>query len=129
MTVGFNLDHFLSDLEIFPSTILNIPSHHQNIYTSTVTIYRSRLEMVRHQSREDSSSPTNFGVEKEKETEIPMQKMGVGQRNQDVEASSNPSDDPDADDAQAGVKNIEAVSMTWTKWGLIFAYLRFVGTN
>jgi hypothetical protein len=28
--------------------------------------------------------------------------------------------------AQAGVKNIEAVSMTWTKWGLIAAYARFV---
>ncbi|TVY83694.1 Siderophore iron transporter mirC [Lachnellula suecica] len=28
--------------------------------------------------------------------------------------------------AQAGVRTIEAVSMTWTKWGLIAAYLRFV---
>ena len=27
---------------------------------------------------------------------------------------------------QAGVKNIEAVSMTWTKWGLIAAYVRYV---
>ena len=27
------------------------------------------------------------------------------------------------DDAQAGVKNIEAVSQTWTKWSLIVAYL------
>lgn len=33
------------------------------------------------------------------------------------------------DDAQAGVKNIEAVSMTWTKWGLIAAYARFVGAG
>jgi hypothetical protein len=24
---------------------------------------------------------------------------------------------------QAGVQNIEAVSMTWTKWGLILAYI------
>lgn len=27
-------------------------------------------------------------------------------------------------EAQAGVKRIEAVSMVWTKWGLIAAYLR-----
>jgi hypothetical protein len=27
-------------------------------------------------------------------------------------------------DAQDGVKAIEAVSMTWTRWGLIAAYLR-----
>lgn len=26
-------------------------------------------------------------------------------------------------EAQMGVKGIEAVSMTWTKWGLIVAYL------
>lgn len=30
------------------------------------------------------------------------------------------------DDAQNGVKNMEAVAMTWTKWGLIFAYIRYV---
>ncbi len=30
------------------------------------------------------------------------------------------------DDVQAGVKNIEAVSKTWTKWGLIAAYSGFV---
>jgi hypothetical protein len=28
--------------------------------------------------------------------------------------------------AQAGVKNIEAVSMTWSKWGLIAAYTRYL---
>jgi hypothetical protein len=27
---------------------------------------------------------------------------------------------------QAGVQNIEAVSMTWTKWGLILAYIGYV---
>jgi hypothetical protein len=27
---------------------------------------------------------------------------------------------------QDGVKNIEAISMTWTKWGLIAAYARYV---
>ncbi len=27
------------------------------------------------------------------------------------------------DEAQIGVKGIEAVSMTWTKWGLTVAYL------
>ena len=27
------------------------------------------------------------------------------------------------DDPQAGVKNIEAISQTWTKWSLVFAYV------
>ena len=29
-------------------------------------------------------------------------------------------------EAQAGVKNMEAITMSWTKWGLIIAYARFV---
>jgi hypothetical protein len=33
---------------------------------------------------------------------------------------------PPSGNVQAGVKNIEAVSMTWTKWGLIAAYARCV---
>ena len=28
-----------------------------------------------------------------------------------------------SDNTQAGVKNIEAISQTWTKWSLISAYL------
>ena len=35
------------------------------------------------------------------------------------ERSSSSSDD----DPQAGVKNIEAISQTWTKWSLVFAYV------
>lgn len=31
-----------------------------------------------------------------------------------------------SDDVQTGVKNIEAIAMTWTKWGLIAAYSRSV---
>ncbi len=27
------------------------------------------------------------------------------------------------EDAQAGVKNIEAISQTWTKWSLVSAYV------
>ena len=27
-----------------------------------------------------------------------------------------------SDDTQAGVKNIEAISQTWTKWSLVAAY-------
>jgi hypothetical protein len=30
--------------------------------------------------------------------------------------------------AQDGVKRIEAVSMTWTRWGLVFAYIGYVYT-
>ena len=33
------------------------------------------------------------------------------------------------DDAQIGVKNIEAISQTWTKWSLIFAYLGYVDSS
>lgn len=36
-----------------------------------------------------------------------------------VEGSSTSSDD----DAQAGVKNIEIISQTWTKWSLLCAYI------
>jgi hypothetical protein len=56
---------------------------------------------------------------------VPMKDVGS---NSDVEANSGSSgvSTPASDDAQAGVKNIEAVSMTWTKWALIAAYARFV---
>lgn len=30
------------------------------------------------------------------------------------------------DDTQAGVKNIEAISQTWSKWALVSAYVGFV---
>ena len=44
---------------------------------------------------------------------------------------------PDEDDrssmssyeAQAGVKGIEAISQTWTKWALVFAYLGYVSVH
>jgi hypothetical protein len=57
---------------------------------------------------------------------VPMKYMGP---DPDMEANSLGSSGISAqpsDDAQAGVKNIEAVSMTWKKWGLIAAYVRFV---
>ena len=31
-----------------------------------------------------------------------------------------------SDEAQAGVKNIEAISQAWTKWSLIAAYLGYI---
>lgn len=31
-----------------------------------------------------------------------------------------------SDETQAGVKNIEAISQTWTKWSLIAAYLGYI---
>lgn len=43
--------------------------------------------------------------------------------------SISPGDDDgsgDESDVQDGVRRIEAVSRTWTKWGLMIAYLRFV---
>jgi len=50
-----------------------------------------------------------------------------GDDTRDVESnSSGSSATATSSSVQAGVKNIEAVSMTWTKWGLIAAYARFV---
>jgi hypothetical protein len=47
----------------------------------------------------------------------------------DIESNSSSAEraaTASSDGAQAGVKNIEAVAMTWTKWGLIAAYARLV---
>ena len=55
---------------------------------------------------------------------IPLDTFG---RARDVE--NNPlgnNASPTPRDAQAGVKNIEAVAMTWTKWSLIFAYAGYI---
>lgn len=71
-------------------------------------------------SGEGSSSSSRVGHEKD----ISLDALG-GRR--DVEANSVGSGATTAsNDTQAGVKIIEAVSMTWTKWGLIAAYVRFV---
>jgi len=61
---------------------------------------------------------------------FPMGTMSKGD-SRDTEANSPrsseyPRDSPESENAQAGVKNIEAVSLTWTKWGLIAAYIRYV---
>ncbi|KAG4432025.1 hypothetical protein IFR05_012489 [Cadophora sp. M221] len=48
--------------------------------------------------------------------------------NFDAESLPSPGASTPDEDAQNGVKNMEAVAMTWTKWGLIFAYLRHVTT-
>lgn len=47
-------------------------------------------------------------------------------RNNDADQTSDSSGSSSTDDAQDGVRNIEAVAMTWTKWGLIAAYVRYV---
>ena len=52
--------------------------------------------------------------------------LGTFSRVQDVENNHLGNASPTPQDAQAGVKNIEAISMTWTKWGLIFAYAGYV---
>lgn len=55
------------------------------------------------------------------------------QQNNDLEANSlsggsghGSATTSSSNNAQAGVKNIEAVVMTWTEWRLIAAYLRYV---
>ena len=55
--------------------------------------------------------------------------MAGGDTATHVDQSDAPQDYADSqsslstDDAQAGVKSIEAVSQTWTQWSLIVAYL------
>jgi hypothetical protein len=68
------------------------------------------------------SLPSSTGFERTKD--IPLDAMGD---NQDFQANSRESGtETNLNEAQAGVQNIEAVSMTWTKWGLIAGYARFV---
>lgn len=68
----------------------------------------------------DSRSSTGF----ERTKHVPLDGMGD---NQDIEVNSRENGaETNLNEAQAGVQNIEAVSMTWTKWGLIAAYARFV---
>lgn len=67
-----------------------------------------------------STSSTGF----EHMKDVLLDSMGD---NQDIEVNSRESGaETNPNEAQAGVQNIEAVSMTWTKWGLIAAYARFV---
>jgi hypothetical protein len=67
-----------------------------------------------------SLSSTGF----ERTKDFPLEGMGD---NQNIEVNSRESGaETNLNGAQAGVQNIEAVSMTWTKWGLIAAYARFV---
>ncbi len=67
-----------------------------------------------------SPSSTRF----ERTKDIPLDGMDD---NQDIEVNSRESGtETNLNEAQAGVQNIEAVSMTWTKWGLIAAYARCV---
>lgn len=40
-------------------------------------------------------------------------------------SSSSGSDSDGESDVQEGVRRIEAVSRTWSKWGLVIAYMRF----
>ena len=55
----------------------------------------------------------------EASTQIQRYKNQVYIHNHDDDDQSSLS----SDNTQAGVKNIEAISQTWTKWSLISAYL------
>ena len=67
------------------------------------------------------ASPSSAGFERTKD--VPLDSMGD---NQDIEVNSRESGaETNLNEAQAGVQGIEAVSMTWRKWGLIAAYARF----
>jgi hypothetical protein len=68
------------------------------------------------------ASPSSTGFERTKD--VPLDSMGD---NQDIEVNSRERGaETNLNEAQAGVQNIEAVSITWSKWGLIAAYSRFV---
>lgn len=60
---------------------------------------------------------------------VPTEKLTVMSSNGVVASSSRTNDDDDADDdaaseysAQAGVKRLEAIASTWSRWGLFAAY-------
>ena len=42
-----------------------------------------------------------------------------------VEADMETYNAAEVPEAQAGVKNMEAIASSWTKWGLIVAYCRY----
>ena len=87
---------------------------------SPTTYVKDRCTMNGTKAGEESPSSTESGLDKD----IPMDVLGD---DRNVEATPRENDVSTApNDAQAGVKNIEAVSMTWTKWGLIAAYARSV---
>lgn len=59
---------------------------------------------------------------------VPLPIMDDREKKDDHELGSPVRDDDErslssADSAQAGVKRIEAISTTWTKWSLAFAYI------
>lgn len=73
-----------------------------------------------------SSSSTGSAVQ--------LPNMDEGKRKEDHELGMTGRDDDErsfssADSAQAGVKRIEAISSTWTKWSLAFAYLGSVSSR
>ena len=68
-----------------------------------------------------SSAPNHHDDKVLKDT--PLHRFGKVRDAKSNSLGSNAN--PTSRDAQAGVKNIEAVSMTWTKWGLIAAYFGY----
>jgi hypothetical protein len=81
-------------------------------------------------SRRSGDSPSSLDEENDKDfQDIPLKELNETTR--DVEGNSMDSKsgdskmkDSNSGDPQAGVKNMEAVSMTWSRWGLILAYMR-----
>jgi hypothetical protein len=104
----------------------SLPSYKFLISTSFIPclVYvKTRFKMNYTHSGETSTSSGNFLPGKH----IPLSDLGALGAGTDVEATSRETGASTAPNyTQAGVKNIEAVSMSWTKWGLISAYARFV---
>lgn len=77
-------------------------------------------------NRSGSLVLAGLGANQEKPfTDIPLRDIEHGSgRDGSASSSSSGKNSQELQDVQAGVRNIEAVSMTWTKWGLIAAYLR-----
>jgi hypothetical protein len=78
-------------------------------------------------SGEAPASPSSTLGDLKDMQDIPLD---TSHRSPDIEANSvgnSGAAGSPSGNVQAGVKNIEAVSMTWTKWGLIAAYAGYVG--
>lgn len=72
--------------------------------------------------KQEHAGPSDSGIART--TDNPLNESGNLSGQRDVESAVLESSNRE-DVVQDGVKRIEAVSRTWTKWGLIAAYLGY----
>jgi hypothetical protein len=101
----------------------SLPSYNPLASTSLIpciSYVKTRFKMNYMNSGETPSSSGDFVPDKD----IPLGDLGAGRDGEATSQETGASTAPNF--TQAGVKNMEAVSMSWTKSSLIAAYTRFV---